>query len=242
MRIELDTHVHSVASGHAYSTIYEITNAAKQKGLKIIALTDHGPNMPGAPHLWYFGNLKELPPYINGVRVLKGIEANIIDYEGNIDIPLQYQKSLEFILASFHDACVEPGTVEQHTQAAVKALQNPFVDAIAHPGNAQFQVDIDEVVKAAKKYGKFIEINNHSFFVRQGSEENCFLFAKKCAQHGTNIICGSDSHFCETVGQFEKVIEVLEKAGVPEELVFSTSKDKFEYYLHSRKKRILEII
>lgn len=242
MKIEVDTHVHSVASGHAYSTIYEITRTAKEKALKMIALTDHGPNMPGAPHLWHFGNLKELPEYINGVRVLKGIEANIIDYEGNIDIPLQYQKTLEFILASFHDACIEPGSVEEHTQAVIKALQNPYVDAIAHPGNAQFQVDIDEVVKAAKKYGKLIEINNHSFFVRKGSEENCFLFAKKCAQYGTNILCGSDSHFCETVGQFDKVIDVLKKAQVPEELVLSTSKQKFEYYLQSRKVRISHVI
>ena len=54
MKIEVDTHCHTIASGHAYSTIVENAKAASEKGLKMIAITDHGPAMPGTFHEAYF--------------------------------------------------------------------------------------------------------------------------------------------------------------------------------------------
>jgi len=84
--IELDTHFHSVASTHGYSTVKEIAQSAAEKGLKGFALTDHGPASPDSPHVWHFRNLQVIPDYICGVRVIKGAEVNIIDYEGNIDM------------------------------------------------------------------------------------------------------------------------------------------------------------
>ena len=71
MKIEADLHTHSVASGHAYSTISELALAAAERGLKMIAITDHGPAIPGGPHLYHFSNLKVLPEYLHGVRLLK---------------------------------------------------------------------------------------------------------------------------------------------------------------------------
>jgi len=50
----------------------------------------------------------------------------------------------------------------------INVLKNPYVDAIAHPGNPQFPLDIEKVVRAAKENGKFIELNNHSFVTRKG--------------------------------------------------------------------------
>ena len=47
MRIELDTHTHTLASGHAYSTIAEMIDAAAQKGLKLVGLAEHAPAWPG---------------------------------------------------------------------------------------------------------------------------------------------------------------------------------------------------
>ena len=48
MNIVLDTHTHTLASGHAYNTMTEIIDAAVQKGLKLLAITEHAPAMPGA--------------------------------------------------------------------------------------------------------------------------------------------------------------------------------------------------
>lgn len=57
MHIEVDSHTHTVASGHADNTLEENAEAATARSIKLLALTDHGPAMPGAPHLWYFLNM-----------------------------------------------------------------------------------------------------------------------------------------------------------------------------------------
>ncbi|MCX7749222.1 MAG: phosphatase [Clostridia bacterium] len=238
MMIVIDTHTHTISSGHAYSTVQEMAKEAAVNGVKMFAVTDHGPAMLGAPSLYHFGNLHTIPRELYGVRIIKGVEANIIDYNGKIDIPEIYLKRLEFVLASFHDICIEPSTVEDHTNALVNALRNPYIDAVAHPGNPTFQVDIDKVVAAAKKYNKFIEINNHSFIVRTGSEKNCKEFALKCKENGVSIVCGSDAHISFDVGNFERVKNILNEVEMPEELIINTSVERFEEYLRLRRERL----
>ncbi len=211
---------------------------APGNGIEMFAVTDHGPAMGGAPHLYHFGNLKVIPEKLYGVRVLKGVEANIMDYEGNTDMPDGYLNRLDFALASFHDICIEPSTVENHTNALIRLLKNPYIDAVAHPGNPQFQVDIERVVKAAKENNKMLEINNHSFYVRTGSEANCREFARTCRDLGVRIVCGSDSHISFGVGRFENVYKILEEVNMPEELVLNASIERFDAYLLERRERI----
>ena len=238
MKLLVDTHTHTVSSGHAYSTIQEMAKGAYDNGLEAIAMTDHGPAMKGAPYLYHFGNLKVIPETLSGVRIIKGVEANIIDYSGKTDMPDEYLRRLEFVQASYHDICIEPASVEEHTNAMIAILKNPLIDAVAHPGNPQFQVDIDRVVRAAREYNKLIEINNHSFAVRTGSEENCREFALKCKEYGVRITTGSDAHISFSVGKFDRVTALLESVGMPEELVVTTSQRKMEEYLAEREARI----
>ena len=86
-RVVADLHCHTVASTHAYSTVTELARAAAEQRLLAIACTDHGPGAPDAPHLWHFGNMDVLPPSIEGVRVLHGMEANVMDFSGRLDLP-----------------------------------------------------------------------------------------------------------------------------------------------------------
>ena len=237
MRFVVDTHTHTIASGHAYSTVQEMAREAASKGIEMFAITDHGPAMKGAPYLYHFANLRIIPETLFGIRVLKGVEANIIDYSGNLDMPDGYLKRLDFVIASFHDVCIEPSSVEENTQAMVNVLKNPYVDAIGHPGNKMFQVDIEEVVKAACENGKFIEINNSSFLVRSGCEENCKEFAVECKKQGVRIVCGSDAHISYDVGSFDRIYKLLEEVDMPEELIMNTSSDKFDEYLKKKKER-----
>ncbi|MCX7843691.1 MAG: phosphatase [Clostridia bacterium] len=238
MKIVVDTHTHTISSGHAYSTIQEMAKEAPLNGIEMMALTDHGPALKGAPFLYHFVNQRVIPSELYGVRIIKGAEANIIDYDGNVDLPEEYLSRLEFVLASFHDICLEPASSEEHTRAAIEVLKNPYIDAIAHPGNPQYQLDIEEVVKTAREYNKLIEINNHSFKIRTGSEANCRRFAELCKVYGVRIICGSDAHISFDVGKFDNVIKLLEEVQVPEELVLNTSSQKFEAYLKERAERI----
>ena len=237
MKIIVDTHTHSISSGHAYSTIQEMAAAAAANGIKMFAITDHGPAMKGAPYLYHFGNLRAVPSTINGVRILKGVEANIINFDGETDMPDDYLERLDFAIASFHDICIAPSTVEEHTNAVIGVLKNPYIDAVAHPGNPQFQIDIDKVVKAAKEYNKFLEINNQSFVVRKGSEGNCYHLARKCKVLSVGMVCDSDTHISFDVGRFDRVNKIFETEQIGEELILNTSLEKFEDYLITRRKR-----
>ncbi len=235
MNILVDTHTHSISSGHAFSTLYENTIEAEKKGLEAIVLSDHGPRIPGAPHLVYFWNHRAIPEFMNGVRVIKGVEANIIDYLGTLDVPDEYLARLEFVNAGLHDIVIEPGTVEENTSAIIGALKNPYVDAIVHPGNPQFPVDIDKVVRAAAQYNKLIEINNGSFSVRKGSEANCLEFVKMCKKYSVRISCGTDAHICYDVGKFDSTYDLLEEGGIPEELIVCKSLKSIQEYIDERK-------
>jgi len=238
LKIIVDTHTHTISSGHAYSTIQENAKEASINGIKMINMSDHGPAMGGAPFKYHFGNLSAIPDLIYGVRILKGVELNIINYNGEVDLSEDYLERMDFVLASYHDFCIEPATVEKHTNAAIQVLANPYIDVLAHPGNPQFQIDIEKVVKAAKDYNKLIEINNHSFYVRAGSERNCYELALMCKKYGVRVTTGSDAHISFGIGNFDNVTKLLEEAEVPEELVLTTSVEKMDEYLLERKKRI----
>ena len=84
MKFVADTHTHTISSGHAYSTLDELVKEASKKGLEVIAITDHTPAMPGGAHAFHFANLRIIPKEMYGVRILRGAETNIMDYEGHI--------------------------------------------------------------------------------------------------------------------------------------------------------------
>ncbi|MHB1394190.1 MAG: PHP domain-containing protein [Clostridia bacterium] len=239
MKFLVDTHCHTISSGHAYSTISEIAETAVVKGLKLIAMTDHGPALPGGPHIFHIGNQRIIPDYIKGIRVLKGVEANIMDYQGGLDLPESYLKNLEIVIASFHDVCIASGSVEENTKALVEAMRNPYVDIIAHPGNPYYPIDIDRLIQCAYDTGTLIEINNSSFIgSRKGSAENCRRIAAKAKEKGVKLVAGSDSHICYDVGKFNKVQEIFNEIAMPEELVINTDPQKLIDYLNKKGRKV----
>jgi putative hydrolase len=237
--LKVDTHTHSIMSGHAYSTIEEMAVGARKNGTEMFIVAEHGPVLEGAPSEIYFRNFRYLPAVINGVRVVKGCEANIIDFDGSIDIGERSIDRLEYIVASFHGICIKPSTVENHMKAVINLMKNPYVDVIGHPGNGSFPLDYERFVLAAKEYGKPVEINNHSFLVRRGSKENCAEIMKLCKKHQVPIVCASDAHFSAMVGVMTTVQKLISEVKMPEELVLSSSLERMEKYLELRKKRIV---
>ena len=110
MKFLVDTHSHTIASGHAYSTITEMAEAAAAKGLKALALTEHAPEMPGTCGLFYFQNLDVVPRMQKGIRLLMGAEVNIMDPDGTIDLPENTCRDLDIVVASVHRAVLRAWT------------------------------------------------------------------------------------------------------------------------------------
>ncbi|SHJ33291.1 putative hydrolase [Geosporobacter subterraneus DSM 17957] len=238
MKFVLDTHTHSITSGHAYSTIQEMAEAAKNKGLQLMALTDHAPKLPGTCHIYHFWNLKVIPRVINGVEILRGAEVNILDEEGNIDLEDDILERLDLVIASLHDACIEPGTREANTRALIGAMSNKYIHIIGHPGNPRYPIDVDHLVRAAKEKNVLIEVNNSSFHVREGSKDNCTAIALKAKELGCRVVVGSDAHISYDVGKFDTVLEMFRKIDMPEELVMNTSVEKLKNFLAEKGKKI----
>ncbi len=236
MRLVADLHIHSVASGHSYSTITEIAQSAKNKGLELIAITDHGPAMPGGPHPYHFGNMRVLPENIAGVRVLKGVEANIINESGELDLAQVYLRKLDVVLAGFHSDCFPQADERVYTNAVLNAIHNPLVDIIVHPGNPQFPLDYDKVILEAAQQGVALEINNSSLCgSRLGSIPNCNHIAELIAKSGGPVFVGSDAHWCDDVGRFDHALELISRYGIKEERVVNTSLAKIMEYLEARR-------
>lgn len=239
MKLEADLHTHTVASGHGYSTLKEMVEAASEKGLKMLGITDHGLLMPGGPHFYHFTNMINWPQTINGVEVLKGVEGNIINTYGQIDVPSEVLEHLDLVLAGFHDGTGYNGnSVEDNTRAMVAAIKNPCVHIIVHPGNPKYPVDIEKVVLAARVFGKALELNNNSFFVRPGSDTRCHLLAKLCKKYKVMVALNSDAHLWCGVGECEKAVELATEVGISEEYILNTSAERVRDFITRHKKRL----
>jgi len=246
IKIEADLHTHTVHSGHAYSTLNEMVKAAANRGLKLIAITDHGPNLPGGPHEYYFGNLNVIPDNLHGIRVLKGIEANILD-DGQLDLPKSRLKNLEFVAAGLHeDTGHNLKTKSDFTEATIKAIKNPLVDMITHPANLRFPVYFKEIVKAAHENDVIIEINASSFnknkIGKRGDIEKSLDLCNLAKKYGVYLSLNTDAHFYTEVGDISNLNYIIKKAELNKSNVINTSKKRILKYLspdNSQKQKVI---
>ncbi|MGG7179133.1 phosphatase [Clostridium paraputrificum] len=236
MNYSSDLHTHTIVSGHAYTTLLENVAFCAENGIKVLGTSDHGPTMPNAPHPWYFGNLKVVPRTINGVIILKGIEANIKDISGSIDLEPSESKALDYMIASFHEPIFKPMSLAENTTAMINAIENnDKVEVVGHLGNPNYELDYEAIVKKAKEKNVMVEINNCSIIgsSRNGSKDNCKRIAELCKEHSTKIILSSDSHISFTIGKFDQSIEMLKSIDFPEELIMNDP-DKLIPHLKSK--------
>lgn len=240
MILKADTHSHTIASGHAYSTIKEMAQAAAEKGLEALAITEHAPTMPETCGRFYFSNFGIIPREMFGVKMMFGVELNILDENGTVDLPERLLKQMDIAIASIHFPCYgESKGIEENTKAYINAMKNPYVDIIGHPDDGRFPVDYEALVKAAKETGTLLEVNNSSLNptgFRENAKENVIKMLSFCKEYGVYITTGTDSHIDVEVGDFPLVQEVLKECDFPEELVVTTSFNKLKTYIKRNKK------
>lgn len=238
MRYLIDTHTHTIASGHAYNTIDEMTRKANSIGLENLAITEHTPKMPGSCNMLYFTNLKILPERKYDVNRLFGCEANIVNLYGEVDMPDGLLRKMDIVIASFHIPCVKAGSVNENTRALINAMKNPYIDIIGHPDDSRYAVDMEMVVDAAKEYQTLLELNNSSLKPngpRQGARENDIKMLELCKKKDVCITIGSDAHIEEDICNFGFAEELLEEVDFPDRLIVNKDIDLLNSYFHSYK-------
>lgn len=243
MRLLADLHTHTVASGHAYSTLTENAHAARKNGLELIAITDHGPTVPQGCHPWYFWNLKAAPSVLDGVRVLKGCEANpSVKTDNGIDLPDDLLRLMDFVAVGFHPLTgFDDGDRVKNTEVLLRVIENPYVDQITHPGNDhEFPLDLGAIVAAAAKHRVILELNDHSFAPTSSRSESSTRereFAEASCAAGVPLAIGSDAHYALMVGRFDSALAVAEELGVPEERFVNRNAESVLRFLESKRER-----
>lgn len=238
MKYILDTHTHTVASGHAYSTIDEMAQTAAERNLEILGITEHAPMMPGTCKEIYFSNFDVLNRERYGVELLFGVELNIMDYKGTVDLPERLLKKMDICIASMHTPCVPHGTLEENMSAFIGAMKNPYVNVIGHPDDAKYPVDYEQLVLAAKTHHTLLEVNNNSLMphsFRENARENDITMLQYCKKHEVPVIVGSDAHYIDYVGRHEEAYSIFEEIDFPERLVANADRDLLFSFLKREK-------
>lgn len=240
MRYPIDLHIHSNANPHAYSTVEENINSARAKGMEVIAITNHGPALQDSPHWWSLVNMRVLPEYVGELRVLKGVETNIIDTNGNFDINQRIYDVMDIILCGLHtiEEYGEPGDVVKNTKAVVNMIKSQKIDIMVHLGNPQFPLEYERVVKEAKEAGVAIEINNSSLKgSRKGSQGNCKKILELCKEYDVLVALGTDSHISYDIGEFTEAHSMIDEVGYPVEKIINFSQKNLDKFLKMRTDR-----
>lgn len=232
----MDLHTHTTASGHAYSTVTENARSAKEKGLEILGTADHGYGMKKTTSPAFWRNIKVLPRYLEGVRLLKGVETNLLNRAGDL-MEEDLLEMTDYVICSLHGACYQndTGDQEEYTEAIVHALdRHPQITILGHPDDSAYPLDYEQVLLACQRNHVAVEVNNASLLDgtnRINGVENIKTYLGLCREMDLPIICNTDAHFSTLVGDFTKTRALLEELNFPEELVINSSWTRLEEYL-----------
>ena len=234
MKIIADYHTHTIYS-HGKGTIRDNVEEAIRKGLKEIAICDHGPG-----HYLYGVKKKKLYEMreeidrlneeYKEIKILLGLEANIIGYDGQIDVDDDIIEILDILLLGFHYGVLftslfdlvfmnvintiskvlpffRQKIIDRNTTALIKAIERYPVDIITHPSD-KIRVNVKELAEAAYENNVALEINSKH---RQLSVENL----KIALDSKVKFCIGSDAHKAEDVGEADEAIKRAKLAKVP---------------------------
>lgn len=228
-----DMHMHTIVSGHAYGTIREMADSAKQKGLELIGISEHGPGIPGTVDPFYYCNLEIIPPIIHGVEVIHGCEINVLN-EGKLSLEQKYIEQLDYAIVGIHSQCYENQGREKNTDNLIACMKNPKVFFVSHPDDDHTPLNYERLVRAAKQYHVALEVNNSSL-VKEKYRLNCYknyeTMISFCKEYHVPMIVSSDAHDPSWVGRFDLACKLLEELNVNDDLILNTSVEKVKDFI-----------
>ncbi len=230
-----DLHTHSIASGHGTScTISNMAKAASLKGLRLLGITDHGPGTLAAGTSSYFRSLTYSPRKRFGIELLYGVELNILNDEGHIDLEQSLLDQMDYAIASMHTQNLKPGSREYNTLAFLEAMKNPVVKILGHADQVQYPVDYETLAKAARDSHVIFEINEASlapYGYRGDTRKNCDAILQYSLKYNLPILLSSDSHGPEHIGDFTYASEFVHQRMFPEELILNNQIPRLKAFL-----------
>ncbi|MBQ1311399.1 MAG: phosphatase [Blautia sp.] len=221
-----DLHTHSIASGHGTRcTVQDMARAASEKGLKLLGITDHGPATSGAGTPSYFRSLACSPRERFGIELLYGVELNLMDREGTVDLPEELLSRMDYAILSMHIQNYRPGTREENTRALMEAMRrHPGIKILGHCDDARYPVDYAVLARAARENHVIFEINEASLApdgYRGDTRKQDAAILESSLKEGLPVLLSSDSHGTEKIGDFTFSSEFVHGALFPEEQILN---------------------
>lgn len=223
----LDLHTHSISSGHGSTdTITDMAKTASDRGIQILGISEHGPATAGSVKPSYFRSLKLASRKRFGIDILYGVELNIINSAGTIDLEDDILSGLDYAFISIHPPALTPYEHSDLTNAYVNAMNHPKVKFLGHIDDARFPVDFERLLSIAKEKGIYPEINNGSLMpdaYRKGGHENCRKILEICKRMHLPVLLSSDSHGKKNIGNMEYIYPLLEETNFPAHLIINSN-------------------
>jgi DNA polymerase (family 10) len=221
-----DLHMHTTASDGEHG-LEQMAEAAQQRGLQYIAITDHSQRVSVARGLdseRLLAQWSEIERFNRRFApgqflVLKGVECDILE-SGEMDLPDEVLAQADWVMASIHFGQKQPP--EQLTDRLLRAIRHPAVSAIAHPtgrllGRREgYKVDLEAVYRAAAEGGKFLEINANPWRLDL-NDIHCMAAAKL----GCQFVINTDAHSLSGLGLMKYGILVARRAGLARHQIFN---------------------
>ena len=218
--------MHTTASD-GKATIEQMVEAAKERGLEYIAITDHSKRVAMANGLdgkrlrEQWTEIDNLNALLGGdFTVLKGVECDILE-NGDMDIPDEVLAEADWVNASIHYG--QSQSSEQITDRILGAIQNPNVTMISHPTGRlinrrePYAVDIDAVIRAAAEHGTHLELNANP--ARLDLHDIHCAIAKR---HGVKIVINTDAHRPEQLDNMRCGVLQARRGGLTAKDVLNT--------------------
>lgn len=226
----IDVHNHTVASGHAFSTLQEMAKAASEKGMEYLGVTEHAPSIPGSCHPIYFSNYPSVPRQMYGVKLLMGCELNILDSAGNLDLDERYYRYMDIMLAGIHCQCWTPGTKEENTEGLLNVMANPQVNVIVHPADGTAELDFEPLVRASAETRTVLEINSASmkpYRKKTMAAPNNAEILRLCKKYGVPVILAADAHISFDIADYRYALPLIDETEFPESLILNYQPEEF---------------
>ncbi len=164
-----DLHAHTNATDGRHS-LQEMAEAARLRGLRYFAITDHSrrltmaKGLDSARLLQQMEDIDRLNATLSGITIIKGIEVDILE-DGNLDLPDEVLGRLDLVIGAVHSRFKLP--TQKQTERILKAMAHPHFSILAHPtgrliGRREpYQVDMLRIIRKARERRCFLEINAH---------------------------------------------------------------------------------
>ncbi len=232
-----DMHTHSIASGHGTScTISDMAKQAAARGIRLLGITDHGPATLAAGTPSYFRSLTFSPRKRFGIELLYGVELNILDAEGHLDLNDELLTKLDYAIASMHAANFRPGTCQENTDAFLNAMKHPCVKLWGTATIPSIPWITTGLRPPPAIWALLLKSTKPRWLPTATAATPEKQPAHSCGlpKYQVPVLLSSDSHGAAHIGDFTFAADFVHEARFPEALILNNQIPRLKAFLETR--------